>query len=215
MGRPRSQLKDLAAAPAPFVGSKDAATILGVSVTTVQKLVEKGALQAWRTEGGHRRISVASLQRHLASEAAAQPRPLTQELRLLVVEDNAVAQARYARMIQQWGGRVRSEFVSDGAEAMVRLPELNPHVLITDWLMQPIDGQMLLRTLRAHPRFEHLRVVVVSAALNRLRENGALEEGHIDARTVFYPKPLSFDRLAGYLDAQVQALAVAAVERED
>jgi hypothetical protein len=32
-----------------------------------------------------------------------------------------------------------------------------------------------------------------------------------DARTVVYAKPLSFDRLAGYLDAQVQSFALSGI----
>ncbi len=47
-----------------IMSTRDAAHRLGVSVRTVQLWVEKGALEAWKTPGGHRRIfrqSVASM----------------------------------------------------------------------------------------------------------------------------------------------------------
>ena len=46
-----------------FCTTRDAANLLGVSVGTVKLWVERGLLQAWKTSGGHRRISRESVQR--------------------------------------------------------------------------------------------------------------------------------------------------------
>ena len=40
-----------------YCGTSDAAKLLGLSVATVQSLVEKGEIEAWKTLGGHRRIA--------------------------------------------------------------------------------------------------------------------------------------------------------------
>ena len=40
-----------------FCTTKEAADLLGVSVGTVQQWVESGLLQAWKTAGGHRRVT--------------------------------------------------------------------------------------------------------------------------------------------------------------
>ena len=45
-----------------FCGTTEAARILGLSVGTVQSLVERQELMAWKTRGGHRRIAMASVQ---------------------------------------------------------------------------------------------------------------------------------------------------------
>jgi CheY-like chemotaxis protein len=76
-------------------------------------------------------------------------------------------------------------------------------VLITDLVMQPIDGRLLIKTVRANPKTRQLRIVIVSGFLADL---GVAPD--LDARTVAYAKPLQFERLAGYLDAQVQELAI-------
>jgi excisionase family DNA binding protein len=60
MGRPRSTY---APRQASYVGTKDAAAILGVSVSTVHKMLARGRLRAWQTAGGHRRLDVEELRR--------------------------------------------------------------------------------------------------------------------------------------------------------
>lgn len=50
--------------PKKFLTTYEAANELGLSVGTVQNLVEKGILDAIKTEGGHRRIYLESLKRY-------------------------------------------------------------------------------------------------------------------------------------------------------
>ena len=44
-----------------FCGTSHAAKTLALSVGTIHTLVEQNVLKAWKTQGGHRRISVQSL----------------------------------------------------------------------------------------------------------------------------------------------------------
>jgi excisionase family DNA binding protein len=194
MGRPKSRIDDAIAQG--YVGTKDAAAMIGVSVSTIQKMVAAGRLDAWRTTGGHRRIALASLQREIARLPDPHPvvpgRPMT----VLIVEDNPVALAEYRILFRQWGEQVQVQHAGDGAEALLRLAQQRPDVLITDLVMQPFDGHTLIRTLRANPLLATLHVVVVTGV-----EPGAVA---FDGRTVVYRKPLSLERLAGYVDARLQ-----------
>jgi excisionase family DNA binding protein len=214
MGRPKSKWSQdagNAAGEGPgrreFVGTKDAAALLGMSVSSVQKLVESGVLPGWRTQGGHRRIPMEAIKRELAKSRDAHAPAPAQVLRVLVVEDNAVICAAYAKMILQWGGLVEVSYAADGAQALLLLAQTRPDILITDLAMKPIDGRLLVQAIRANEQLAHLRVVVVSGVLDAERPHG------FDARTVVYAKPLSFERLAGYLDAQVQSFALSAVAK--
>jgi excisionase family DNA binding protein len=58
---------------ADIVTTKQAADMLGVAVSTVQKWVELGKLASWKTPGGHRRIPLSSIQSVLQSNAAGAP----------------------------------------------------------------------------------------------------------------------------------------------
>jgi len=49
----------------------EAARLLGMSVRSVQLMVDRGELEAWKTPGGHRRIARASIERWRSSRGAA------------------------------------------------------------------------------------------------------------------------------------------------
>ncbi len=49
-----------------FCTTREAAALLGVSLSTAQNWAESGLLESWKTEGGHRRISRESVQRLIA-----------------------------------------------------------------------------------------------------------------------------------------------------
>jgi excisionase family DNA binding protein len=53
-----------------IVTTKQAADMLGVSVSTVQKWVELGKLASWKTPGGHRRIPITSIKAVLLNSYA-------------------------------------------------------------------------------------------------------------------------------------------------
>jgi excisionase family DNA binding protein len=56
---------------AAFCTTRQAAARIGVSHRTVQMWVENGTLQAWKTAGGHRRITVDSVERLLEGRRSA------------------------------------------------------------------------------------------------------------------------------------------------
>ena len=57
----------------PVCTTREAAELLGVSLRTVQLWVDSGALQAWKTAGGHRRVSRQSIDALRNGQAPAQP----------------------------------------------------------------------------------------------------------------------------------------------
>ncbi len=74
-----------------FCGTSYAYKVLGISIGTVQGLVERNELRAWRTNGGHRRISLKSIQEY-QHRHNLHPNALMlgeQRLKSIVVEDDA------------------------------------------------------------------------------------------------------------------------------
>ena len=51
----------------------EVAQLLGLAVRSVQLMVDRGELDAWKTPGGHRRISRASVERWLAARQGGHP----------------------------------------------------------------------------------------------------------------------------------------------
>lgn len=204
MGRPRSVHTEQQIADR-YVGTKDAAAILGVSVSTVQKMVSSGNLRAWRTAGGHRRIALADLRGlagdHLAPETAAKVSPpastAPRTLDVLVVEDNAVAARAIVKVLERYGERLHVTLKGDAAEALLHVAEHVPDLLISDLVMQPFDGFHLLRVLRSSPRTAALRVLIVTG----LTSEEIAARGGLPPHVLVYRKPLHADRLSGFIDA--------------
>src|SRR5580700_9662257 len=71
-------------------------------------------------------------------------RPVT---RVLVVDDEESQRAALASMIALWGYAV--ETAADGQEALEKLASFGAHVIVTDLMMPRMDGQELLRRLKA------------------------------------------------------------------
>jgi DNA-binding NtrC family response regulator len=71
-------------------------------------------------------------------------RPVT---RVLVVDDEESQRTALASMLTLWGYAV--ETAADGQEALEKLATFDAHVMITDLMMPRMDGQELLRRLKA------------------------------------------------------------------
>src|SRR5580698_4332359 len=71
-------------------------------------------------------------------------RPVT---RVLVVDDEESQRTALASMIALWGYTV--ETAGDGQEALEKLATFDAHVIVTDLMMPRMDGQELLRRLKA------------------------------------------------------------------
>ena len=57
----------------PILTTREAARLLGVAVSTAQAWMEGGALPAWKTPGGHRRVRLSAVHGLLRQQAAVSP----------------------------------------------------------------------------------------------------------------------------------------------
>jgi excisionase family DNA binding protein len=146
-----------------FCTTREAARILGISVRTAQLWVENGTLEAWKTEGGHRRINLASVQRLRQPEqpAAASPQA-TQRMNILVVEDDNLLIRLYKSHIESWGLPLTVATAHNGIEGLILVGRLSPDLLITDLNMPELDGFGMLRTLTRTTYREGMEIVVVT-----------------------------------------------------
>lgn len=191
-------------APQPHVPSADsvcstseAAKLLGVSATTVQLMVERGELKGWKTQGGHRRISQESIRAWQAARSGRAASAQPSELTVLVVEDDPVTLAVYESQIASWQLPLRLLTATDGVSGLLLIERNRPDVLITDLVMQPMDGLALLQLLRQRPEFAAMSI----AAVTSLDDAQIARRGGLPPSTALYRKPVSFERLHGFVEA--------------
>jgi CheY-like chemotaxis protein len=88
--------------------------------------------------------------------------------RILVVDDDPSILALVAEILLDEGYDVAT--AGNGAEALERVAEVVPAVIVTDLMMPVMDGPALVRACRAEPSTAGLPIVIMSAALTALRD---------------------------------------------
>lgn len=175
--------------------------MLGLSLGTVQQMVESGTLAAWKTSGGHRRVSVVSVKEQLRRRVAmpAQPRAQSAELSVLIAEDDPILQKLYRAAMDNWGLPVSVQIVGNGFEGLVQIGQQTPDVLILDLMMPGLDGFEMIRTLRTNSALYDMDIIVVSGmSVDSIEERGGLPDD-----ITLYGKPVPFPQLHGYLQAKL------------
>lgn len=199
-------LSDLHAASvynaADYCSTKEAAAILGVSHRTVQLWVENGTLQAWRTAGGHRRITLASVNRVVdarraalsgrAARVAAAAAVAPSRPRVLVVDDDPLVLGLYELEMDRWGLGLDVVKANNGFEALIRIGERRPDLLVSDLNMPGMDGLRMIRALREDCATAGMAMIVVSG-LDRATIAAMGLPGDIPV----FPKPVPFNELRG------------------
>lgn len=184
-----------------YCGTTYAAKLLGLSVGTIQSLVEKNELQAWKTQGGHRRISMPSIRdyqrRHNMLVAPAEPRD--NRIKVLLVEDDPVTREMIRDFCSRCEMPVDCTAMSSGLEALIDIASIRPDVLIADLNMPGVDGFELLRTLRGNPLFNKMTCLVISALpQSEIDARGGLPEG-----SIFMAKPVNMHWFKGFFAALI------------
>ena len=180
-----------------FCGTSYAANLLGLSVGTIQSLVEKNILQAWKTRGGHRRISMDSLREYQKNKRAnTSPNVSTigQLLRVLLVDDDNVTREMFRRICDKATMPIDCTAMSSGMEALIDIATIQPHILITDLDMPGIDGFELLHILNKNPQFESMAILAYSG----LTWEEVQARGGIPTRAIYLSKPTKADWFNGF-----------------
>ena len=158
--------------------TSQAAALLGVAPHTVQKWVDAGALRAWKTVGGHRRVDANSVQAMLRDREAVQPATAVKKMSVMLVEDDADTAELLEAMIGTLWPQADVRLARDGFSALLDAGKQAPDVLITDINLPGLDGVEMLRSLLLHPDTRKMRVVfVTNHAPAELQRFGPLPSG--------------------------------------
>jgi CheY-like chemotaxis protein len=119
--------------------------------------------------------------------------PLTEEVRVLVVEDDAATRRCLCRLLETFGYTCAS--AANGAEALLRVRTFRPQAIIMDVNMPLLDGLEATRRLRADPLTRAIPVVALTANARAEDERTARQVG-VNA---FLTKPTDLSELVGQL----------------
>jgi len=141
--------------------TRETGKLLEASVRTIQLWVEDGRLKAWKTPGGHRRVLRSSVEEMLASRRRASGRTL-RNYEVLVVVNDPDQLGMLEKVLANLGPETHLRVSVDGYEALIRIGELRPDLLITDFAMPGIDGFRLLNTLARVTTGKPVQLIVLT-----------------------------------------------------
>lgn len=165
------------------VSTLQAARILGLAVRSVQLMVDRGDLSAWKTPGGHRRITRASVDRwrqgvrptltapaappDIGHDTPHRPEetvpPGSDAQRVLLIEDSVHFQTLVSLLVKQHFPDLDLYVANDGIAGLAMTGQHQPDVLLIDILLPGIDGATLITSLRSHPQFQHMQLIVITS----------------------------------------------------
>src|SRR6201994_4495726 len=114
---------------------------------------------------------------------------------VLVVEDEAPLLTMLRYNLEKQGFRV--EEAADGQEAMARLSESQPDIVLLDWMLPVMSGIEVCRQIRRRPQTRDLPVIMVTARTEDQDAVRGLNTGADD----YITKPFTMDALLARMRA--------------
>src|SRR6201996_3108630 len=118
------------------------------------------------------------------------PKPL-----VLVVEDEAALATMLRYNLEKQGFRV--EEAGDGQEALTRIAEIQPDLVLLDWMLPVMSGIEVCRQIRRKPNTRELPVIMVTARTEDQDAVRGLNTGADD----YITKPFNIDALLARIRA--------------
>ena len=176
--------------------TREAAELLSVSLRTVQLWVENGTLSAWKTAGGHRRISRESLDGLVTEQyGALNNNRHDKTSTILVIEDDLDLLELYKLRIELWDLPVNVQTAVSGYEGLIKIGEHLPEFIIIDLVIPNMNGFQIIETLMSKYKNENMHIIVISS----LTDEDIKEKGGLDKSIERLHKPVSFEKLHHYI----------------
>ena len=182
---------------AAYISTREAAELLGISLRTAQLWVENGALLAWKTSGGHRRILLHSVQKILDERERSTidlVRAPDARLKVAIVEDDPDVVTLLQMMLTGLDFPCDVQTRSDGFKGLILLGTFRPDVLIADLNMPDMDGFRMLRSIQGS-EFAPRKIIVTTA----LSTSEITERGGVPAEALVLQKPYPLSLLENAL----------------
>ena len=135
----------------------EVASMLGLAVRSVQLMVDRNELEAWKTPGGHRRISRASVEQWINARTGAGGKASSQPAgsgdraagagapargrgapQILLIEDSIHFQNLVTLLVNQHFPDAALHTASDGISGLAMYGQIQPDILIVDILLPGI-----------------------------------------------------------------------------
>ena len=125
----------------------------------------------------------------------------TGKKKVLIVDDDAEIVELIVDVLTR-DGRFDVKSASSGYDAGIVTEQFHPDVIILDYMLPDVNGNIVCQTIRRNPEFTDTRIIIVSGVVNQDEIKDLLKAGAED----FIKKPFNItdlvDKIAGVLQLQ-------------
>ena len=130
-----------------------------------------------------------------------------QKPRVLLVEDDPALVVMLRYNLEKLGYQV--DEASDGQEALLRITESAPDIVLLDWMLPSLSGLEVCRQIRRRPQTRDMPVIMLTARMEEQDSIRGLNTGADD----YITHPFSMDALSARMRALLRRAQPAAAER--
>jgi len=178
----------------------EAAEICNVSQQTIIRCFDSGRLEGFRVPGSKfRRIPHENLIKFMKQNKIPLDSLESGKKKVLIVDDDAeIVELMEDVLVRD--GRFDVKTASSGYDAGLLTQQFRPDLIILDYMLPDINGNVVCRTIRRNPDFADTKIIIISGVINQSEIDELLSAGAVD----FVKKPFNIvglvDKIAGILE---------------
>jgi excisionase family DNA binding protein len=169
----------------------EAAEVCKVSQQTIIRCFDSGRLRGFRVPGSRfRRIPRDALIAFMKENGIPPDALESGKRKILVVDDDPEIVELFVDVLER-DGRFEVKTASTGYDAGIATQEFLPDLIILDYMLPDVNGNVVCQTIRKNPNFEHIKIIIVSGVVNQEEISDLLKAGAND----FVKKPFNIEKL--------------------
>lgn len=169
----------------------EAAGICKVSQQTIIRCFDNGRLKGFRVPGSRfRRIPREDLIRFMKDNSIPLDQLESGKKRVLVVDDDEAIISMFRELLSR-DGRFEVRTATTGYDAGIATHEFRPDVILLDYMLPDVNGNVVCKTIRSNPTFANIKIIVISGVINREEIDAMLADGADE----FIQKPFEIDHV--------------------
>jgi excisionase family DNA binding protein len=178
----------------------EAADICRVSQQTIIRCFDAGRLEGFRVPGSRfRRIPRTSLVKFMKDNKIPLDAIESGKRKILIVDDDAEIVDLIVDVLGR-DGRFETKTASSGYEAGIATQRFRPELILLDYMLPDVNGNVVCQTIRNNPEFENIKIIIVSGVVKQDEIAQLLKSGCED----FIRKPFDVAELTGKITAVLQ-----------
>ena len=188
----------------------EAAEICNISQQTIIRCFDSWRLDGFRIPGSRfRRIPRENLIKFMKDNGIPLDNLNTEKngkIKVLIVDDDVEIVELMVDVLSR-DGRFDLQTAGSGYDAGLKTEQFRPDVIILDYMLPDVNGNIFCRTIKSNPDFESIRIIIVSGVANPEEVQDLLDAG----ATEFIKKPFNIADLVGRILQVVDKEYIAAV----